>query len=148
MQGKNEIVVEWMGLTKYNQSEESKDSKGDEDELTIVEKKNKMEDYVNTHKMLMEMDKLDKEDKSKIDSEETLEDENKLKQEFMNLRIEDVARNENIEENFQFKKKEEEDESNTDYSALECIKISLEKDLGDMLFASLYQIIETNVKKY
>jgi len=104
-----------------------------------------MEDYVNTHKMLLEMDKLDKEDKGKLESEETIDDEYNMKQEYLNIKIEDVARNENIEENLEIKD-EEEYGTNTDYSALECIKISLEKDLGDMLFASLYQIIDNNVR--
>jgi hypothetical protein len=134
-------VVEWMGPTKFNKCEESKE----DDELQIVEKKNKIEDYVNTHKMLLEMDKLDKEDKGKLESEETIDDEYNMKQEYLNIKIEDVARNENIEENLEIKD-EEEYGTNTDYSALECIKISLEKDLGDMLFASLYQIIDNNVR--
>ncbi len=130
-----------MGPTKFNKCEESKE----DDELQIVEKKNKIEDYVNTHKMLLEMDKLDKEDKGKLESEETIDDEYNMKQEYLNIKIEDVARNENIEENLEIKD-EEEYGTNTDYSALECIKISLEKDLGDMLFASLYQIIDNNVR--
>ncbi len=134
-------MVEWMGPTKFNKCEESKE----DDELQIVEKKNKIEDYVNTHKMLLEMDKLDKEDKGKLESEETIDDEYNMKQEYLNIKIEDVARNENIEENLEIKD-EEEYGTNTDYSALECIKISLEKDLGDMLFASLYQIIDNNVR--
>ncbi len=133
-----------MGPTKFNKYEDSKETK-EEDELHIVEKKNKMEDYVNTHKMLLEMDKLDKEDKGKLESEETIDDENNMKQEYINIKIEDVARNENIEDNLEIKKEEDYD-TNTDYSALECIKISLEKDLGDMLFASLYQIIDNNVR--
>lgn len=145
------MVVEWLGPTKYNKNEESKEIKADEEDDNSEEKENKLKDYLNTHKMLLELDNIDKEEKGKCESDENIEDENKLKEEYLNIKIDDVVRNENcLEENFNMKSTilQKDEVDNTDYSALECIKISLEKDLGDMLFASLYQIIDSNVIIY
>ena len=56
----NNVVVEWRGSNKFKQ-DDIKDEEDEHDE----EKENKLKDYVNTHKMLLELDNIDKEDKGK-----------------------------------------------------------------------------------
>ena len=141
-------VVEWIGPNKLNKKNENTENKETDDTL---EEENNIKDYLETHKMLLEMDKINKEEKSKGESDDSLEDVNKLKQEYLNVNIDEVIKTENyIEENFNLKniskEQSSEEEETMDYSKLECIKISLENELGDNLFASLYRIIEDNVK--
>ena len=82
----NNVVVEWRGSNKFKQ-DDIKDEEDEHDE----EKENKLKDYVNTHKMLLELDNIDKEDKGKSESEEIIEDHKKWKEEYFNIKIDDIV---------------------------------------------------------